>query len=128
MGKRRLAPMRLSRLGWAVWSMPLTIPIPALAGAAPKSWPMPGIDVTRGVLAEEARRTNLGHFLRVTSGRPMVTLKLALTADLYAAGPAEDPRLMVTGRPANGLVHVMRAMQRRGGWWASAPFWLTIPC
>jgi len=69
-----------------------------------------GIDVTRGVLAEEARRTNLGHFFRVTRGRPMVTLKLALTADLYAGGPAEDPRLMVTGRPANGLVHVMRAM------------------
>jgi diaminohydroxyphosphoribosylaminopyrimidine deaminase / 5-amino-6-(5-phosphoribosylamino)uracil reductase len=69
-----------------------------------------GIDVSRGVLTEEARWGNLGHFLRVTDARPMVTLKLALTADLYAAGPARDPRLIVTGTPANGLIHLMRAM------------------
>ncbi|HUB64154.1 MAG TPA: bifunctional diaminohydroxyphosphoribosylaminopyrimidine deaminase/5-amino-6-(5-phosphoribosylamino)uracil reductase RibD [Methylocella sp.] len=69
-----------------------------------------GIAVTAGVLTEAARRANLGHFLRVASERPMVSLKLALTADLYAAGPAGDRRLMVTGKPANGLVHIMRAM------------------
>ncbi|HEY4847416.1 MAG TPA: bifunctional diaminohydroxyphosphoribosylaminopyrimidine deaminase/5-amino-6-(5-phosphoribosylamino)uracil reductase RibD [Methylocella sp.] len=69
-----------------------------------------GIEVTRGVLAEEARRANLGHFLRVTNKRPMVSLKLAVTADSYAAGPAGDPRVVITGAPANGLVHVMRAM------------------
>ena len=69
-----------------------------------------GIEVTRGVLAEEARRAHLGHFLRVTEGRPMVTLKLALTADFYAAASARDPQLIVTGKPATGLVHLMRAM------------------
>jgi diaminohydroxyphosphoribosylaminopyrimidine deaminase/5-amino-6-(5-phosphoribosylamino)uracil reductase len=69
-----------------------------------------GIEVTRGVFAEEAKRANLGHFLRVTRKRPMVSLKLALTADSLAAGPAGDPRLVITGAPANGLVHVMRAM------------------
>jgi len=69
-----------------------------------------GIEVTRGVLADEARRANLGHFLRVTRDRPMVSLKLALTADFYAAGPPGDPRLGITGAPANGLVQVMRAM------------------
>ncbi len=69
-----------------------------------------GIEVTRGVLAEEALRANLGHFLRVTRKRPTVTLKLALTADSYAAGPAGDPRLVITGAPANWLVHLMRAM------------------
>ena len=69
-----------------------------------------GIEVTRGVLADEARRANLGHFLRVARKRPMVTLKLALTADFYAAGSAGDPRLVITGAPANGLVHLMRAM------------------
>jgi diaminohydroxyphosphoribosylaminopyrimidine deaminase/5-amino-6-(5-phosphoribosylamino)uracil reductase len=68
------------------------------------------IEVTRGVLAEEALRANLGHFLRVTRKRPMVSLKLAVTADFYAAGPADDPRLVITGAPANGLVHLMRAM------------------
>jgi diaminohydroxyphosphoribosylaminopyrimidine deaminase / 5-amino-6-(5-phosphoribosylamino)uracil reductase len=69
-----------------------------------------GIEVTRGVLAKEALRVNLGHFLRVARKRPMITLKLALTADSYGAGPAGDPRLVITGAPANGLVHVMRAM------------------
>jgi diaminohydroxyphosphoribosylaminopyrimidine deaminase/5-amino-6-(5-phosphoribosylamino)uracil reductase len=69
-----------------------------------------GIEVTRGVLAEEARRANLGHILRVTRKRPMVSLKLAVTADFYAAGPAGGPRLVITGAPANGLAHLMRAM------------------
>jgi diaminohydroxyphosphoribosylaminopyrimidine deaminase/5-amino-6-(5-phosphoribosylamino)uracil reductase len=69
-----------------------------------------GIEVTRGVLADEARWANLGHFLRVTHDRPMISLKLALTADFYAAGPAGDPRLVITGAPANGLGQVMRAM------------------
>lgn len=69
-----------------------------------------GIEVTKDVLWEEATRAHLGHFLRVTQGRPMVTLKLALTADAYAAGPAGDRRLHITGTPANGLVHMMRAM------------------
>jgi diaminohydroxyphosphoribosylaminopyrimidine deaminase / 5-amino-6-(5-phosphoribosylamino)uracil reductase len=68
------------------------------------------IEVTRGVLAQEALRANHGHFLRVISKRPMVTLKLALAADSFAAGPAGDPRLVITGAPAKGLVHVMRAM------------------
>jgi diaminohydroxyphosphoribosylaminopyrimidine deaminase/5-amino-6-(5-phosphoribosylamino)uracil reductase len=69
-----------------------------------------GIGVTRGVLAEAARRANLGHFLRVSRKHPMVSLKLAMTADYYAAGPAGDPRLVITGALANGLVHLMRAM------------------
>ncbi|HUI21729.1 MAG TPA: bifunctional diaminohydroxyphosphoribosylaminopyrimidine deaminase/5-amino-6-(5-phosphoribosylamino)uracil reductase RibD [Methylocella sp.] len=69
-----------------------------------------GIEVTPGVLAQEARRANLGHFLRVTRERPMVTLKLAVTADLYAAGSEREPRLMITGKAANGFVHVMRSM------------------
>ena len=34
-------------------------------------------------------------------GRPMVTLKLARTADGYAAGDEHDPRLAITGEAAN---------------------------
>lgn len=69
-----------------------------------------GLEVARGVLAKEAGRAHLGHFLRVTRGRPMISLKLALTADLFAVGLPPGPRLIVTGGAANGLVHVMRAM------------------
>ena len=85
-------------------------PDPRASGRGAQILAGAGIEVTRGVLAEEALRANLGHFLRVTRKRPMVSLKLAVTADFYAAGPAGDPRLVITGAPANGLVHVMRAM------------------
>lgn len=69
-----------------------------------------GIDVTTDVLAEAAMRANLGHMLRVTIQRPMITLKLALTADGFAGGPRDEPRIAITGPIANGLVHVMRSM------------------
>ncbi len=85
-------------------------PDPRVCGRGAQILADAGIEVTRGVLAEAALRANLGHFLRVTRKRPMVSLKLALTADSYAAGAAGDPRLVITGAPANGLVHVMRAM------------------
>jgi diaminohydroxyphosphoribosylaminopyrimidine deaminase/5-amino-6-(5-phosphoribosylamino)uracil reductase len=69
-----------------------------------------GIEVVVGVGASEARRDHLGHVLRVTQGRPMVTLKLARTADGYAAGDEHDPRLAITGEAANARVQVMRSM------------------
>lgn len=68
-----------------------------------------GIDVLVGVCAEDARRDHLGHILRVTRQRPMVTLKFAETADGYAAGGEHDARLAITGAAANAQVHVMRA-------------------
>ena len=40
----------------------------------------------------------------------MVTLKLALTADGYAAGDEHDARLAITGEAANGAVQVMRSL------------------
>ena len=69
-----------------------------------------GIAVEVGVGEAQARRDHLGHILRVTVGRPMVTLKLALTADGYAAGDEHDPRLAITGEAANGAVQVMRSL------------------
>ncbi|TAL84058.1 MAG: bifunctional diaminohydroxyphosphoribosylaminopyrimidine deaminase/5-amino-6-(5-phosphoribosylamino)uracil reductase RibD [Beijerinckiaceae bacterium] len=69
-----------------------------------------GIDLRTGVLSREARRLNIGHILRVTQGRPMLTLKLAETVDGFAAGPAGAPRLMLTGETANAHVHMMRTL------------------
>jgi diaminohydroxyphosphoribosylaminopyrimidine deaminase/5-amino-6-(5-phosphoribosylamino)uracil reductase len=69
-----------------------------------------GIGLLVGVGAREARRLTLGHILRVTEGRPMTTLKLAETADGFAAGGPHDPRLRITGQAADGRVQVMRAM------------------
>ena len=69
-----------------------------------------GIGLRTGVGVIEARRANLGHVMRITEGRPMVSVKLAQTRDGFAAGGAHDPRLMITGAAANGRVQVMRAM------------------
>ncbi len=69
-----------------------------------------GIEVAVGPEAAAARCDHLGHILRVTKHRPMVTLKLAQTADGYAAGAAHDPRLHITGPIADAYTHVQRSL------------------
>ncbi len=86
-------------------------PDPRVAGRGHEILRAAGLDVRVGVQAEAARRGNLGHILRVTQGRPMVTLKLAQTADGFAASSnPHDPRLMITGQAANNRVQIMRAL------------------
>lgn len=85
-------------------------PNPDVAGRGAAYCRAHGIEVVGGVCAEAARRDHLGHILRMVEGRPMVTLKLAETADGFCAGGPHDPRLAITGVAANGMVHVMRAM------------------
>jgi diaminohydroxyphosphoribosylaminopyrimidine deaminase/5-amino-6-(5-phosphoribosylamino)uracil reductase len=67
-----------------------------------------GVEVVTGVLARDARRANFGFIRKVVDGRPSVTLKLARTADGFAAGEGPQ-RLMITGPQANARVHMMRS-------------------
>ena len=69
-----------------------------------------GIAVVDGICEAAARRSHVGHIRRVRDGRCAVTLKLAETADGFAAAPPGAPRLMITGETANGWTHVARAM------------------
>ncbi len=85
-------------------------PDPRVAGRGHRMLMEAGVALTTGVCTPQARRANLGHILRVTAHRPMVTLKLAETADGYAAGGEHDPRLKITGLAANNRVQMMRAM------------------
>jgi diaminohydroxyphosphoribosylaminopyrimidine deaminase/5-amino-6-(5-phosphoribosylamino)uracil reductase len=100
-----IAAAGISRVVYAIRD-----PDPRVAGDGDKILTAAGVSVTKGVLEDEARRANLGHMLRIAENRPMVTLKLAMTSDFYAAGSRHDPRLVITGAAANGLVHMMRAM------------------
>jgi diaminohydroxyphosphoribosylaminopyrimidine deaminase / 5-amino-6-(5-phosphoribosylamino)uracil reductase len=85
-------------------------PDPRVAGRGYRLLEDAGVDVVAGVCAEAALRANLGHVLRVTERRPMVALKLALTADGFAAGSSGEPRLAITGALANSYVHLLRSM------------------
>ena len=102
-------------------------PDPRACGAGRTILTDAGIEVTRGVLAEEARRAHLGHFLRVTRGRPMVTLKLALTADFYAAG-CRPVRVSWSREERRTGLSMSCAPCTTPSWWALAPFWRMIPC
>lgn len=82
---------------------------PRVAGKGFEILRAAGIEVVENLLPAEGFRAHRGHFLRVTQGRPMVTLKIAQTADLYAAGGPHDPRLAITGASANARTHVLRA-------------------
>ncbi len=84
-------------------------PNPKVAGQGHARLRKAGIDVDVGLGAEQARRDHRGHILRVTEGRPCVTLKLAETADGFASGGLHDPRLRITGQVANLRVQIMRA-------------------
>jgi diaminohydroxyphosphoribosylaminopyrimidine deaminase/5-amino-6-(5-phosphoribosylamino)uracil reductase len=102
--------LAIARAGVARVVSALEDPDPRVTGRGHQILRDAGLEVTIGVGAEAARRANLGHILRVSAGRPMVTLKLAETADGYAAGGEHDPRLMITCLAANNRVQMMRAV------------------
>ncbi|MDP8986176.1 MAG: bifunctional diaminohydroxyphosphoribosylaminopyrimidine deaminase/5-amino-6-(5-phosphoribosylamino)uracil reductase RibD [Pseudomonadota bacterium] len=64
-------------------------PNPRVAGAGIKRLAGAGIDVTVGILEEQARALNPGFFSRFERGRPFIRLKLAMSLDARTsvAGP-----------------------------------------
>ncbi len=66
-----------------------------------------GIEVVEGLLAEEARRLNEIFFHWVTTGKPFVALKLALTLDGKIASFSGKSR-WITGPEARKKVHLLR--------------------
>jgi diaminohydroxyphosphoribosylaminopyrimidine deaminase / 5-amino-6-(5-phosphoribosylamino)uracil reductase len=82
-------------------------PNPQIAGLGHALLRAAHIRVTVGVGEAQAREQHRGHVLRVAQGRPMVTLKLAMTADGYAGGPGRS-RLAVSCELASRWVHLQR--------------------
>jgi diaminohydroxyphosphoribosylaminopyrimidine deaminase/5-amino-6-(5-phosphoribosylamino)uracil reductase len=67
-----------------------------------------GIEVKDGVLAQEACVVALGHILRITEGRPAVTLKLAVGSDGLLPRGRGAP-VWITGPDARAHGHLLRA-------------------
>ena len=84
-------------------------PDPRTAGDGIARLRAAGIEVTEGVLHDEAYEVTLGHVLRVTEGRPAVTLKLAIGSDgRVPKGEAGAPT-WITGDLARAHAHLLRA-------------------
>ena len=84
-------------------------PDPRTAGHGIERLRAAGIEVTEGVLPDEACEVTLGHVLRVTEGRPAVTLKLAVGSDgLVPRGEGGAP-IWITGDLARAHAHLLRA-------------------
>lgn len=67
-----------------------------------------GVEVSTGLLAEEAARDHAGFFRRIAEGRPMLTLKLANSFDGRIA-TASGHSQWITGPEARRAVHGLRA-------------------
>jgi diaminohydroxyphosphoribosylaminopyrimidine deaminase / 5-amino-6-(5-phosphoribosylamino)uracil reductase len=84
-------------------------PDPRTAGHGLKRLRDAGIEVAEGVLQAKALAVTLGHVLRVTQGRPAVTLKLAVGSDGLVARGEHGAPTWVTGELARAHAHLLRA-------------------
>ena len=98
----------LVRAGVARVVSALQDPDPRVAGRGHDILRRAGISVTTGVLAAEAAALQEGFLSRITLGRPMLRLKLALTLDGRIATASGESR-WITGPEARARVHLMRA-------------------
>jgi diaminohydroxyphosphoribosylaminopyrimidine deaminase/5-amino-6-(5-phosphoribosylamino)uracil reductase len=85
-----------------------TDPNPEIAGRGVEVLRKAGVAVDIGVRGEEARWLTAGHILRMTHGRPLVQLKIAVSGDGLIA-PGEGAPVWVTGPEARWYAHVLRA-------------------
>jgi len=82
-------------------------PYPAVRGRGIAILRAAGIAVTEGVLENECRSLNEGFFMRVTRGRPFVTLKLATSLDGRIAAEGGDSR-WISSLESRAMVHRWR--------------------
>jgi diaminohydroxyphosphoribosylaminopyrimidine deaminase/5-amino-6-(5-phosphoribosylamino)uracil reductase len=83
-------------------------PDPRTSGEGIERLKAAGIEVREGVLAADAIPVVLGHLLRVTEGRPAITLKLAVGSDGLLPKGVGAP-VWITGPDARAHGHLLRA-------------------
>jgi diaminohydroxyphosphoribosylaminopyrimidine deaminase/5-amino-6-(5-phosphoribosylamino)uracil reductase len=83
-------------------------PFPEVAGKGLRLLREAGVAVEPGLCAAEAAEINAGFLLRVKTGRPLVTLKLAASLDGRIATASGESR-WITGPAARDRAHALRA-------------------
>lgn len=83
-------------------------PNPEVAGQGHARLRSAGIAVDIGLCADEAAHDHAGHIFRVREKRPLVILKLAVSADDRIAAAGHRP-VAITGEAAKARVHLIRA-------------------
>lgn len=84
-------------------------PDPRVAGRGLDKLRKHGVEVTRGVLGDEARWLTRGHIVRVTERRPFIQLKLAVGPEGTVPRGGSGQPLFVTGDIARAHGHMLRA-------------------
>jgi diaminohydroxyphosphoribosylaminopyrimidine deaminase/5-amino-6-(5-phosphoribosylamino)uracil reductase len=87
---------------------PSADPDPRVAGQGFARLRAAGVELTTGLLAEEAGRAHAGHLRQVADKRPHVTLKLAVSAD-DAIGRVAERQVAVTRAIARRHVQALRS-------------------
>ena len=87
--------------------VPLEDPDGRVAGRGIERLRESGVAVDVGLLAGAARDAHAGFLLRVAEGRPLVTLKLAVTLDGRIATATGESR-WITGKEARRVSHALR--------------------
>ncbi len=82
-------------------------PYPAVNGAGIARLRAAGLEVVTGVLEAEAQAEQAGFLIRVTQGRPLVTLKSASTLDGRIATRTGESQ-WITGAPSRRAAHALR--------------------
>ena len=98
-----LADSGIARVVYAVED-----PDPRVSGKGARILRKSGIEVAGGCLSDEARRANLGFFLRILENRPAVALKIATSIDGRIASAGGQSQ-WITGKTARLRVHAIRA-------------------
>jgi diaminohydroxyphosphoribosylaminopyrimidine deaminase/5-amino-6-(5-phosphoribosylamino)uracil reductase len=83
-------------------------PNPKVSGKGLRKLKASGVDVSVGMLEEEARALNEAYIKHITTGRPFVILKTAMTLDGKIATPTGQSK-WITGEKSRRLVHRLRS-------------------
>lgn len=83
-------------------------PDPRVSGAGHAMLRRAGVTIETGLMAAEAQRDMAGFLSRITRKRPLVILKLAVSADGKIAAPG-GARTAISGPEAWARVHLLRA-------------------